>query len=141
MGINYVQGARTQDQDVADRFGVTLSTQISKRILLNGRVGVPVGGVTESVVVGNVEIDLLLNEDGTLRAKLFNRENNIQYIGEQLGYTQGVGLSYSVDFDTFKELIRKMLNKEVEKKEQVPEEVEENPKSLAPDYIQFPGLD
>lgn len=141
VGINYVQGARTQDQDVADRFGVTLSTQISKRILLNGRVGVPVGGVTESVVVGNVEIDLLLNEDGTLRAKLFNRENNIQYIGEQLGYTQGVGLSYSVDFDTFKELIRKMLNKEVEKKEQVPEEVEENPKSLAPDYIQFPGLD
>jgi len=141
VGINYVQGARTQDQDVADRFGVTLSTQISKRILLNGRVGVPVGGVTESVVVGNVEIDLLLNEDGTLRAKLFNRENNIQYIGEQLGYTQGVGLSYSVDFDTFKELIRKMLNQETEKEKKVPDEVEENPKSLAPEYIQFPGID
>ncbi|MDT0294362.1 translocation/assembly module TamB domain-containing protein [Mesonia ostreae] len=141
VGINYVQGARTQDQDVADRFGITLSTQISKRILLNGRVGVPVGGVTESVVVGNVEIDLLLNEDGTLRAKLFNRENNIQYIGEQLGYTQGVGLSYSVDFDTFKELIRKMLNQETEKEKKIPEEVEENPKSLAPDYIQFPGID
>lgn len=140
VGVNYVQGDRTPDQDVADRFGVTLSTQISKRILLNGRVGVPVGGVTESVVVGNVEIDLLLNEDGSLRAKLFNRENNIQYIGEQLGYTQGVGLSYSVDFDTFRELINKILNKEIERVEQVPEEVEENPKSLAPDYIQFPGV-
>jgi len=140
VGVNYVQGDRTPDQDVADRFGVTLSTQISKRILLNGRVGVPVGGVTESVVVGNVEIDLLLNEDGSLRATLFNRENNIQYIGEQLGYTQGVGLSYSVDFDTFRELINKILNKEIERVEQVPEEVEENPKSLAPDYIQFPGV-
>tara|TARA_B100000678_G_scaffold291256_1_gene307205 strand:+ start:24822 stop:29195 length:4374 start_codon:yes stop_codon:yes gene_type:complete len=138
VGINYVQGDRTPDQDTADRFGVTLSTQISERVLVNGRVGVPIGGVTQSVVVGNVEVELLLNEEGTLRAKLFNRENNIQYIGQQWGYTQGVGISYSVDFDTFKELIYKILNKEL-KVEQVPEEVEKNPKSLAPDYIVFPG--
>ena len=115
-----------------------LSTQISEKILINGRIGVPIGGVTQSVVVGNVEVEMLLNEDGTLRANLFNRENNIQYIGQQWGYTQGVGLSYAVDFDTFKELIYKILNKEM-KLEQVPEEVEENPKSLAPDYINFPG--
>ncbi|MFC0519147.1 translocation/assembly module TamB domain-containing protein [Mesonia maritima] len=139
VGINYVQGDRTPDQDTADRFGVTLSTQISNRILINGRVGVPMGGVTESVVVGNVEVELLLNKEGTLRAKLFNRENNIQYIGEELGYTQGVGLSYSVDFDTFRELIRKILNQEM-KVEDVPKKVEESDeKSLAPDYITFPG--
>lgn len=138
VGINYVQGDRTPDQDTADRFGVTLSTQISERVLVNGRVGVPIGGVTQSVVVGNVEVELLLNEEGTLRANLFNRENNIQYIGQQWGYTQGVGLSYAVDFDTFKELIYKILNKEL-RVEQVPEEIEENPKSLAPDYIVFPG--
>ncbi|WP_240462880.1 translocation/assembly module TamB domain-containing protein [Mesonia aquimarina] len=139
VGINYVQGDRTPDQDTADRFGVTLSTQISKRILINGRVGVPIGGVTESVVVGNVEVELLLNKEGTLRAKVFNRENNIQYIGEELGYTQGVGLSYSVDFDTFRELIRKILNKEI-KVEELPEKVEDNDQqSLAPDYINFPG--
>ena len=138
VGIDYVQGDRTPDQDTADRFGVTLSTQISEKILINGRVGVPIGGVTQSVVIGNVEVEMLLNEDGTLRANLFNRENTIQYIGQQWGYTQGVGLSYAVDFDTFKELIYKILNKEM-KLEQVPEEVEENPKSLAPDYINFPG--
>ena len=138
VGIDYVQGDRTPDQDTADRFGVTLSTQISEKILINGRIGVPIGGVTQSVVVGNVEVEMLLNEDGTLRANLFNRENNIQYIGQQWGYTQGVGLSYAVDFDTFKELIYKILNKEM-KLEQVPDEVEESPKSLAPDYINFPG--
>ncbi len=137
VGVNYVQGDRTPDQQTVDRFGLTLSTQITNRVLINGQVGVPVGGVTESLIVGDVEIEFLLNEDGTLRAKVFNRENNIQFIGEQIGFTQGIGLSYSVDFDTFKELIRKIMNKElvktVEEKEQ-----EESAKSLAPDYIVFP---
>ncbi|WP_233494484.1 translocation/assembly module TamB [Mesonia sp. K7] len=143
VGINYVQGDRTADQDTADRFGVTLSTQIGKKVFVNGNFGVPMGGVTESIVIGNVEVELLLNEDGSLRGKVFNRENNIQYIGEQLGYTQGVGVAYSVDFDTFKELISKILNKEYnrvkEEEEQENEDEEENQESLAPSYIEFPG--
>lgn len=131
VGVNYVQGERTPDQQTVDRFGLTLSTQISNRILINGAVGVPVGGVTESVLVGDVEIQFLLNEDGTLRAKIFNRENNIQFIGEEIGFTQGLGLSYSVDFDTFRELIRKILNKEIVKSEAIREE-EESAKTIAP---------
>jgi hypothetical protein len=108
--------------------------------LINGQVGVPVGGVTETVIVGNLEIEFLLNEEGNLRAKIFNRENNIQYIGEELGFTQGVGLSYQVDFDTFKELLRKIVDKEVAAAN-LPEETpeREKQKSLAPDYIRFPG--
>jgi hypothetical protein len=131
VGVNYVQGERTPDQQTVDRFGLTLSTQISNRILINGAVGVPVGGVTESVIVGDVEIQFLLNEDGTLRAKIFNRENNIQFIGEEIGFTQGIGLSYSVDFDTFRELIRKIMNKELIKSEAIREE-EESAKTLSP---------
>ena len=137
VGVNYVQGDRTPDQSTVDRFGLTLSTQISKRVLINGQVGVPVGGMTESVIVGDVEIEFLLNEDGSLRAKIFNRENNIQFIGEEIGFTQGIGLSYSVDFDTFKELIRKILNKKLMKSDEEIEQ-EESAKSLAPDYIVFP---
>ena len=137
VGVNYVQGDRTPDQQTVDRFGLTLSTQITNRVLINGQVGVPVGGVTESILIGDVEIEFLLNEDGTLRAKVFNRENNIQFIGEEIGFTQGIGLSYSVDFDTFKELIRKILNKEIVKSVEEKEQ-EESAKSLAPDYIVFP---
>ena len=137
VGVNYVQGDRTPDQQTVDRFGLTLSTQITNRVLINGQVGVPVGGVTESIIVGDVEIEFLLNEDGSLRAKVFNRENNIQFIGEEIGFTQGIGLSYSVDFDTFKELIRKIMNKEIVKSEEEKEQ-EESAKSLAPDYIVFP---
>jgi hypothetical protein len=70
---------------------------------------VPVGGVSESVIVGNVEIQMQLNEDGSLTAQVFNRENNINYIGEGIGYTQGLGLTYNVEFNTFKEMIRKIF--------------------------------
>ena len=143
VGVNYVQGDRTPDQQTVDRFGLTLSTQIIERVLINGQVGVPIGGTTESVIVGDLEIDFLLNEDGSLRATVFNRENNIQFIGEQIGFTQGVGLSYSVDFDTFKELIRKITNKELQSAnvQKPKEEKIESKKSLAPDYINFPKED
>jgi hypothetical protein len=146
VGLNYEQGSRTPEQSMADRFGVTLSTQISERVLINGQVGVPVGGVTETVIVGNLEIEFLLNEEGNLRAKIFNRENNIQYLGEEeLGFTQGVGLSYQVDFDTFKELLRKIVDKEAStaaiRQEDDEEGQGEQKKSLAPDYIKFPGAD
>lgn len=143
VGVDYTQGNKTPQQDISDRVGVTLSTNINERVLINGKVGVPLGGLTRSVVVGNVEIEVLLNEKGSLRAKVFNRESDIQYIGEELGYTQGVGLSYSVDFDTFKELIHKVLDKKMQVKD-LPKKIEgdtdqDDKGSFVPDYINFPG--
>ncbi|MAM19111.1 MAG: N-acetyl-gamma-glutamyl-phosphate reductase, partial [Gramella sp.] len=137
VGVNYVQGDRTPDQQTVDRFGLTLSTQISDRVIINGEVGVPVAGVTETVIIGDLQIDFLLNDDGSLRAKVFNRESNIQFIGEKIGFTQGVGLSYNVDFDTFKELIQKIANIELSRTED-PVETDESARTFAPSYINFP---
>ncbi|WP_234418165.1 translocation/assembly module TamB domain-containing protein [Aquimarina aquimarini] len=136
VGLNYVQGVRNLDQEDADQFGLTLSTQISNRILINGRVGVPIGGVNESNVVGDVEVEYLFNEDGTLRGKIFNRENTIQYIGSgNQGYEQGVGLSYSVDFDNFNELWTKIFkNKKV--KDSIPKP-KDTVKIKTPEFINF----
>ncbi|MFP2995870.1 translocation/assembly module TamB domain-containing protein [Spongiivirga sp. MCCC 1A20706] len=115
LGVNFDQGDRTglTNLRTEDRLGFTLSTKISDRILLNGKFGVPVGGVSQTVVVGNVEVDILLNQDGSLRAKVFNRENELQFaqVAENIGYTQGIGLSYEYDFDTFKELLQKIFKK------------------------------
>ena len=44
-----------------------------------------------------------------LKAKVFNRESEFRYISDDLGYTQGVGLSYQVDFKTFEDLIQKII--------------------------------
>ena len=112
VGIDYLQGDKSALIDIAteDRLGFTLSTQISEKILLNGKIGVPVGGVEQTLIVGNVQIDFILNDEGSLKAKVFNKENEFRYIGDELGYTQGVGLSYDVDFNTFRQLIRKITS-------------------------------
>lgn len=109
VGVDYVQADRSQNAQTTGRFGFSLSTQISNRVIINGKVGVPTGGMSESTVVGDFEIDFLLNEDGTLRATIFNRQADIQFFGEKESYTQGAGISYSVDFDNLRELFRKIL--------------------------------
>ena len=58
--------------------------------------------------MGEVEIEFLLNEDGTLRSNVFNRQNEIQYTEEEEGYTQGVGITYRFDFDNMDEFLKKI---------------------------------
>src|SRR5690606_32284249 len=62
VGLDYSVGSNMPDQETADRFGVTLSTRISERVLINGKVGLPVGGVTETSVAGDIEVQWLMNE-------------------------------------------------------------------------------
>lgn len=114
VGVNIEAGKNTPGFETDSRVGVTLQTKITDRVLINGKVGVPVGGVSESVIAGDVQIDFLLNKEGTLTAKVFNRENSIRNFGEEIGYTQGLGIAYSVDFDTFGELLRKIFKKKDE---------------------------
>ncbi|MGD1946218.1 MAG: translocation/assembly module TamB domain-containing protein [Croceivirga sp.] len=116
FGLSYEQGFQDATTSTEDRIGVTVSTQISDRVLVNGRVGVPVGGVSETVVAGDVEVQVLLNEEGTLSAKIFNRENVIEQLLAEQGYTQGIGLSYQVDFNNFKELLAKIFRPNKKKK-------------------------
>lgn len=132
LGLSYEQGVLDRNADVQteNRIGVTVSTQISDRILFNGRVGVPVGGASETVVAGDFEIQLLLNEEGTLSAKFFNRENEIQeFFAQRQGYTQGAGLSYEVDFNSFKELFRRVVGKTETQEDRFPQ-TEELPSSV-----------
>ena len=42
--------------------GLTLKTEISEKILINGKIGVPVGGVEDNVIIGDVQIEFLLND-------------------------------------------------------------------------------
>ena len=113
VGLDYSQGSNAPNQESADRVGITLSTQINERILINGKVGVPVGGVNETAIAGDIEVQWLVNEDGSLRMNFFNRQADLQFIGEDQIFEQGVGMSYSVDFDTFRELVNKLFNKKI----------------------------
>jgi hypothetical protein len=115
----YFPGDRSINQETSDELGVRFSTVISERIIINGKVGVPVGGINESAVAGDVEVQWLVNEDGSLRINFFNRQADLQFIGEDQIFEQGAGVSYSLDFDTMKELIKKIFGTDIEKLEEL----------------------
>lgn len=115
LGIDLDLGKTTPDYETDSRLGVTVSTKINDNVLINGKVGVPVGGVSETTVAGDFEVEVLLNQDRTLTLKFFNKENSIQNFGEQIGYTQGVGLSYNIEFDNLKELLKALFKKQTKK--------------------------
>ncbi|WP_046744858.1 translocation/assembly module TamB domain-containing protein [Kordia zhangzhouensis] len=125
VNLNYSQADRSLNLETSDQLGLTVSSQISDKITFNGQIGVPVGGVTQTAIVGDAQIEISLNEDRTLTAKIFNRQNQIQYVGEVEGFTQGIGLSYQVDFDTLKELVDKVFKGKKKRAEETQESKEE----------------
>jgi hypothetical protein len=136
IDLTYTSSDKSALNQTNGRVVATISTQINERITINGKVGVPTGGVSETAVVGNFEMQYRVNDDGTLNLRVFNRENDINYIGQGIGYTQGAGLSYEVDFDTFKELVNKIFTKtKIDKEKKVVEEATKNDK--LPDYIEI----
>ncbi|MFK7833832.1 MAG: translocation/assembly module TamB domain-containing protein [Winogradskyella sp.] len=138
VGFDFELGQDTPELQTDNRVGVTLQTKITDRMLVNGKVAVPFGSASQTVISGDVQIDLLLNEDGTLRAKVFNRENSIRNFGEEIGFTQGVGLSYNVEFDSFKELLQIIFsgkNKKDKNAKKAKEEEKTEDSDLMPSYM------
>jgi hypothetical protein len=132
----YIVADRTLGQQSDGRFGVTVSSKINDRITVNGKVGVPVGGIMETAIIGDLEVQYRVNRDGTLNLRVFNKENDITYIGQGIGYTQGLGMSYEVDFDTFKELLNKIFkNAKLEKVSTNLNQIQDS--NLYPDDIQI----
>jgi hypothetical protein len=77
----------------------------------------------------------LVNEDGSLRVIFFNRQAELQFIGEDQIFEQGTGLSYSVDFDTFSELVNILFNKRITKETDEELPVFPNDSALPVDFL------
>jgi hypothetical protein len=136
VGINVIGADRRLGKETDGRFVATISSKINERFTINGKVGVPFGGINESAIVGDVEVLYRVNEDGTMNLRLFNKENDINYIGQGIGYTQGVGVSYEVDFDTFKELVNKIFKNHKLERDTNTEYIDED-SYMSPEYINF----
>jgi hypothetical protein len=136
VGINVVGADRRLGRETDGRFEASVSSKINERITFNGKLGVPFGGINQTAFVGNVELLWRLDQEGDLNARIFNKENDINFIGQGIGYTQGIGLSYQVDFDTFRELIQKMFkrNRVIQT---IPSEYLNPDSELSPDFINF----
>ncbi|SDF31933.1 translocation/assembly module TamB domain-containing protein [Cellulophaga baltica] len=124
IGFSYEQGSSGSSSYQTENKAIfNFATTLSEKWLLSGSVGIPVGGgdgLTNSNVGGDFELQYLFNEDGSLKGKVFNRETaDEQLIGDTQGYTQGVGLSYQVDFNSFKELKSKLFVRKPKKQKTI----------------------
>jgi hypothetical protein len=110
--VNYVG---SEDPGVtSDEFEVGLSKKLmNDRLTINGEFDVPVGESQnpnqQQVLVGDVELVYDITPDGRFKARVFN-ENNDQLNGQiTTTYTQGLGIFYTTDFQTFPDLVRKIF--------------------------------
>ncbi len=93
-----------------DELELALSTQIfNDRVTLNGNIGNNVNpeSNSSSQIVGDFDIRLKITPNGKIQLKAYNHSNN-DLIYETAPYTQGVGLSFKEEYNSFQELIHKI---------------------------------
>ncbi|MBN1181472.1 MAG: translocation/assembly module TamB domain-containing protein [Bacteroidales bacterium] len=114
IGVNYRPG----DEITSDEVEFALSTQLlNDRVSINGNLDVDMGNAQQDPsnqnttstaatndIMGDFDVDVKITKSGKLRVKAFNRANDRMLV-EKSPYTQGVGLFYREEFDSFGELI------------------------------------
>jgi hypothetical protein len=133
-------------------FGVTKGF-LDDRLIVTGSFGVernvPTANQNQSMLIGDVSVEYLLNESGSFRVSIFNESNDYSVIQDKnLGlFTQGAGIQYHEDFDNAEDFLllqymldifRKKENKKItikRKKKQSPVPIESNSgnKAVLPD--------
>lgn len=84
---------------------------------VNNTTGTSNQQANASAITGDVNIDYKISKDGRFRAKAFQRNDNNSDLLKRGNnqVEQGLGLFYRIEFDTFGELWRKIINKEERK--------------------------
>ena len=102
MNSDQLSGDNTYEFGVSKGF-------LNDRLILYGSFGVENQRIDEttdeSSLIGDINIEYLLNESGTFRVNIFSESNDRTIIQsqEQGEFTQGVGLNYKEDFHTIKD--------------------------------------
>lgn len=109
IGLNYKPTTTSTDgTSASSEFDVALSTQLfNDRLLLNGNFGYRddvdnAENISNSII--DFDLEYKLSKSGRFRTKAFNRSNNSYF--KQAANTQGIGVVYHEDFDTFSGLMK-----------------------------------
>ncbi|MCB0396817.1 MAG: translocation/assembly module TamB [Flavobacteriales bacterium] len=127
VNVNYRPG----DELTQEEIEVALSTQLfHDRVQLESNVGY--AGEQQnnpSRLVGDFNLEYKVREDGKFRVKAFNRSNDFDLLSQEAPYSQGVGLFYREEFNTWQGLMRKVFSgRSSEKKTDAqPSEAEQQP--------------
>lgn len=109
LGLNYRAGSGGNNEAV----DLNLSKQfLDNKITVDGNFGVNNNSRNSNSLIGDVNVDYKLTDDGRFRLKGFNRSNDNTQIATAGGpYTQGVGFFYRVEFNDLDELWGKFRKK------------------------------
>lgn len=112
VDLKYAQGDRISS--IADEFNVGLTAQLNDRITVVSNLGIPIGQRKTSRFSGEVEVLYDLNPKKTLQFKAFNQRDEMEGLSTQIsGYRQGLGIQYTRDFHTFRDLKEKIFGKRI----------------------------
>jgi hypothetical protein len=103
IGINYRPG----DNLSAEELDVALRTQLfDDRVTIDGNFGVKNSQTADgaSNIVGDVNVEYKITQDGRFKVRAFNRTNDLDLINNEAPYTQGLGVFYKREFDSFRDL-------------------------------------
>jgi len=106
IGLNYRPG----NQITNDEIELALSTQMfNDRVTINGNIGnnSNPNSTNSSQLVGDFDINVKLIPNGKIRFKAYNRSNN-NLIYETAPYTQGIGFTFTENFNDMNDLLKKM---------------------------------
>lgn len=122
LGVSY----RSGDEVTAQEVELALSKQLfNDRVSIEGNVGVGGASTTtqSSNLMGDVTVEYKISDDGRLRAKMFNEANDYNLANaNQSPYTQGVGVFYREEFDTFRQFFRNIFRKSEKKQKKSDDE-------------------
>jgi hypothetical protein len=103
---------RAGDQTASNEWQASMSTQLfQQRLSIDGNVGVANNPASASNLVGDMSVEYKVTTDGKLRLRAFTQSNDYTNLTTIAPYTQGVGVFYREDFETFNELFKNYSNK------------------------------
>lgn len=75
------------------------SSLLNNRLLLNGTLGYRDNTLNTNQFIGDFDVEYLLNRQGSIRLKAYNRYNDRNYYLKTALTTQGVGVEFKREFD------------------------------------------
>lgn len=104
LGLNYQPGERG-----TDIFDVAVSTQLfNNRVVINGNIGNDPYGNSGRDVIGNIDVEIKLDNPGNVRLDVFSHAEDqySTYNDNNNSQRSGVGIVYQKEFNSFKSLLK-----------------------------------
>ena len=110
---------RSDRGDFSDvEFDLALSSSLlNNRLLFNGNFGYRDKNLNNNSFIGDFDLEYLLNRSGTLRLKAYNRYNDQNFYVKNALTTQGVGIVFRRDFDSFTSWLKALRRKKNKKQD------------------------